>query len=117
LEEHAMKMQGLILNTVLTLGILSTTTGCGALTGYWSRTGPAAIIIDREGDHATNMDVAATKTGTACTYNVLGVVAFGDGSIDAAKRGGQITHVASVDYDYMNIIANFGHVCTVVRGS
>ena len=57
-----------------------------------------------------------TKTGEACVISVLGVVAVGDGSIDAAKQAGGITQVASVDHKSFSILGIYGNVCTEVHG-
>jgi hypothetical protein len=57
----------------------------------------------------------ATKTGRACAQNVLSIYASGDASIEAAKKEGNITKIAYVDYEMENYVV-FGKVCTVVRG-
>jgi hypothetical protein len=56
---------------------------------------------------ATTYDQSA-RTGTSCAYSILGLVAFGDASINAAKNAGQIKQVASVDFDTTNVFAIFG---------
>jgi hypothetical protein len=66
--------------------------------------------------NATNFDQSA-RTGTSCAYSVLGLFAWGDASINAAKNAGQIKQVASVDFDTTNVLATFGSFCTVVRGN
>jgi hypothetical protein len=65
---------------------------------------------------ATTYDQSA-RTGRSCAYSILGWVAWGDASINAAKNAGQIKQVASVDYDTTNVLAVFGSFCTVVRGN
>lgn len=65
---------------------------------------------------ATTYDQSA-RTGSSCAYSILGLVAFGDASINAAKNAGQIKQVASVDFDTTNVLAIFGSFCTVVRGN
>jgi len=57
------------------------------------------------------------KTGEACAMSILGIVAIGDGSIDAAKKDGGITQVASVDHKAFSVLGIYGNVCTVVTGS
>ena len=60
---------------------------------------------------------AAPKVGRACTSGILGVAAWGDASIDAAKRAGGITSVHSVEYDVMAILGFvYVNACTVVHG-
>ena len=47
----------------------------------------------------------------------LGIIATGDASIDAAKKAGGITNVASVDHDSTSILGLFATFCTVVKGN
>ena len=56
------------------------------------------------------------KSGEACAMSILGIVALGDGSIDAAKKEAGITQVAAVDHHAFNILGLYGSVCTVVTG-
>lgn len=59
---------------------------------------------------------AAARTGTATCQSILGAVALGDCSVDAAKKNGGITTVASVDYKTRSILGVYAEVTTVVRG-
>jgi hypothetical protein len=96
----------------ITLAILS---GC-ATTGVSSDTGYAAIAFYKESMGATEHD-GNEKTGKACTNNILGIIAIGDASVEAAKRAGGVKKVSSVDKDIMNILGLFGQNCTIVTGS
>ena len=49
--------------------------------------------------------------------NILGLIATGDSSIDAAKKAGGIKDVSSVDHDSTSILGLFGTFCTVVKGN
>lgn len=60
---------------------------------------------------------AGAKTGEACAISILGIVAIGDGSIDAAKSNGGVSQVAAVDHKVFSILGIYGSVCTVVHGS
>lgn len=68
------------------------------------------------GDVATDAS-SATKQGQACGTSILGWVATGDASIQAAKANGGINTVASVDHSAKNILGIFGEWCTIVRGN
>ena len=57
-----------------------------------------------------------SKVGEACAMTILGVVAIGDGSIDAAKAAGGISQVASVDHKIFSVLGIYGTACTVVHG-
>jgi hypothetical protein len=56
-----------------------------------------------------------TKTGRACATNVLGLMISGDMSVEAAKKNGRITQVASIDKEIKGY-AIYAEVCTVVTG-
>ena len=58
---------------------------------------------------------SGTKTGRACATNILGLYISGDMSVEAAKKAGRITKVASVDKDIKSY-AVYSEVCTVVTG-
>jgi hypothetical protein len=80
-----------------------------------SQTGFALIHSTKEPVMATTN--TGTKTGEACGTNILGLISTGDFSIDAAKRKGGITNVATVDKSVDNYLFLFANVCTVVSGS
>ena len=61
---------------------------------------------------------AAPKTGRACSTGILGVAAFGDASLDAAKKAGGITSVHSVEYEATALLGVVYVVaCTIVHGA
>jgi hypothetical protein len=57
------------------------------------------------------------KTGEACATNILGIMATGDASIDAAKKAGGISTVSSVDHTSTMVLMVYGKYCTVVKGN
>jgi hypothetical protein len=75
-----------------------------------------AINVAKWDGHISNPGVPTTKTSRACAQSVLGIVAFGDASIETAKRSGGITKVATVDHETLNVFYFFGQYCTVVYG-
>jgi hypothetical protein len=58
----------------------------------------------------------ATKEGKAECVSILGLIAKGDCSIEAAARAGGITKIATVDYESLNILLIYATMTTVVRG-
>ncbi|MBW2564953.1 MAG: TRL-like family protein [Deltaproteobacteria bacterium] len=58
----------------------------------------------------------ATKVGTSQCTSILGAVAIGDASIEAAKKNGGITKVHHVDYGVKNILGIIGTYTTTVYG-
>ncbi len=59
----------------------------------------------------------AKKMGKACSKSILGAVAMGDASIEAAKKAGGISTVATVDATSKNILGFYAEFCTVVSGN
>lgn len=55
------------------------------------------------------------KEGRACAKNILGIYLSGDMSVEAAKKNGGITKVASVNKEIKSY-AVYAEVCTVVTG-
>jgi len=87
-----------------------------ATTGYQTRTGYSLYGDVSEPVTATNIK-ASSKTGRACTTNVLGFIASGDASIEAAKKDGGVTEVSSVDTETSHLLGIYGKVCTIVTGN
>ncbi|MFZ9596715.1 MAG: TRL-like family protein [Bdellovibrionia bacterium] len=98
----------------LTLLALTTAlfSGC-ATTGLYTKTGVALVGSFKEPVMATT--AKASKSGRACTDNILGV-SFGDASIEAAKKNGGISTVSTVDSEIKNILGIYGQNCTIVTG-
>jgi len=65
---------------------------------------------------ATGTGITATKVGIAESKSILGLVAIGDASIEAAARQGGITKISHVDYKTENILGIIGKYTTRVYG-
>lgn len=65
---------------------------------------------------ATANSGRSPKIGEAMCTTVLGLVATGDASIEAAKRDGGITKVHHVDWSAKNILGLYGEYKVVVYG-
>jgi len=61
-------------------------------------------------------EVSYTKVGTAEVTSIMGVVAWGDGSITTAVKNGGIKKIKYVDYEVENILGVIGKYKTVVYG-
>ena len=57
------------------------------------------------------------RTGTSCGQTVLGIVAFGDSSVQSAKQSAGIQNVATIDRDYFSILGLYGKSCLIVSGN
>jgi hypothetical protein len=59
---------------------------------------------------------AAGKTGEACFSSILGLIASGDGSLEAAMKAGGITQIAHVDHEQFAVLGVYATSCTIVHG-
>lgn len=100
-------MKKLILLTLI-VGIMSS--GCAAV-------GMNGVLYTgvTEPVNATSNSRGA-KTGEASCTNVLGLVAVGDCSIDAAARKGGINNIKTVDQKSTSVLGLFVKQTTIVSG-
>lgn len=92
---------------VTALFFSSCATSRSPLSGYW-------YTNVQSGVGATPQ--VGPKVGEACASSILGVVATGDSSIEAARRAGGITSIASIDEKNTGILGIYATHCTIVRG-
>ncbi len=88
-------------------------TGCAMVsrapvTGLW--------YTDTHSGMAVSSNQAGNRVGEACATSILGLIATGDASIEAARRNGGITMVSSVDDSASSILGIYAKYCTIVRG-
>jgi hypothetical protein len=102
-------MRSILVSAALAAALFST--GClGVAT-------PAlgVFVTDVKGPIGVGDGVGTSKTGRACAQSIMGLVAMGDASIEAAKKAGGIKKVTTVDHESKWTIV-FGTYCTVVTG-
>lgn len=102
----------LVVAMIALLGV--TSLGCA---GVMSPVGLGFIYTGVQGPINATEAAGATRTGQSCAQNVLGIAAWGDASIDAAKQDGGISTVSSVDHDSLSVLLIYARFCTVVKGS
>lgn len=75
-----------------------------------------SLYADSQFGDAATSNPAGTKMGEACSMSILGAVAMGDASIEAARKNGGITSITSVDGKFTNYVGVYAQYCTIVRG-
>ena len=100
---------------ILTLTVLLAVTACST---YSTGMPSAAINLGKDKSYFTQIDntVKAKKEGKSCAYNVLWILSWGDSSIDAAKKDGNIEKVANVDRELTDVLYFFAKGCTIIQG-
>ncbi|MCB1307797.1 MAG: TRL-like family protein [Leptospiraceae bacterium] len=84
--------------------------GCGS--GF----GPQGGLFSKTSIGVYATEVNAPKTGEACAFHVLGLVAVGDGSTESAALNGGISNIKSIDLESLSVLGLYGQLCTVVKG-
>lgn len=100
-------------------GVLFIGTGCAAFGGgYPSGSLYTGVTAPHGVDRAEISGTGKTgdKAGEACATGILGVAAWGDASIDAAKKAGGISDVHSVELRSFNILGIYTQGCTEIHG-
>jgi type IV pilus biogenesis protein CpaD/CtpE len=76
----------------------------------------ALVTLTESGVDATGAETAATKVGRSTCRNILGLVAFGDATVQEAAREGGITTIHHVDAESTRIWFFYSQYTTVVYG-
>jgi len=102
------------LGLILVAATLALTSGCAAFSTRAPVNG--FIFSDVKAGENVTSNSGAGKSGEACATSILGLVATGDASIDAAAKSGGITKISYVDGYTNNILGIVAKYCTIVRG-
>ena len=99
------------LRMMAVLTLLAFTVGCAATMPVGSIYTDVKLPVV-----ATANGGQSSKTGTSTCTSVLTLFAWGDASIEAAKKNGNITKVYHVDWDASNILGIIGTYKVTVYG-
>ncbi len=96
--------------------------GCGGVSNFHqpgSTFATAFLYSDvKGGSQVLDNGTAATKTGKACSQEILGVIATGDTRVETAMTNGAITKLVYVNTSFKNILGGaYAEVCTIARGN
>jgi len=92
--------------------------GCGFGGGYPS----GSLYSGTQVPHGINRNETSgpgktgDKQGESCATGILGIAAFGDASLDAAKKAGGVTEIHSIEFHSTNILGIYTQGCTVAHG-
>lgn len=78
--------------------------------------GPSGSIFTSTKMGVYGNQVGGSKMGEACTMTILGLIAVGDGSVEAAAQNGNIKKVNTIDLNGFSVLGLFANLCTVVKG-
>lgn len=101
------------------LGIFGALAACVCLTGCLSITATPVVgfaFTSVKGPITATGQGSGSKVGSAPATSILGIVAFGDASIQAAKTNGGIKTISHVDYEALSIFGAYSKYTTKVYG-
>lgn len=61
--------------------------------------------------------LSATKEGFSCAKSYLGLIAYGNGSIEEAQKQGNIKEITSIEVETYNFLGIYAKLCTVTKGN
>ncbi len=97
---------------LLLIGAVALTSACAVIP---SKTG-GGVLFQSVSESELVTTNTGSRSGEACSSNILGLFAMGDSSTETAKKNGRISRVASVDSKLTSVLGLFGKRCTVVTG-
>ena len=100
-----------VLLCALALAAVAILSGCVMATGSVN----AAVVVDEKGPVAMGDASAGTKVGMSQAEGIL-VVAYGDASISAAMKDGNLTKVHHVDKETFSVLGIYARYKTIVYG-
>ncbi len=56
------------------------------------------------------------KQGEACSYSILGLVAWGDASTMASQKNASVTKIKAIDQRSLSFLGAYAKLCTIVKG-
>lgn len=98
----------LLVGIVAVVSLTGCATARAPVTGFW-------YTEVKSGEMSTGYQAGA-KRGEACASSILGLIATGDASIEAARKNGGINYVISVDSSSSSILGIYAKYCTIVYG-
>ena len=103
-----MKKTTILANVVFALSILGCATAQSPVNGF--------LYSDVKHPGGATEAYGGSAKGEACATSILGLIANGDASIDAAKKAGSVMQVTAVDHSSSNILGFYAKYCTIVYG-
>jgi TRL-like protein family len=108
-----------VAKVIFSVGVLVAATGCAMFGGGYPS---GSIYNGTTVPHGVNRNETSgagksgDKGGEACATGILMLAAWGDASLDAAKKEAHVTEVHSVELRSFNILGIYTQGCTEVHG-
>lgn len=110
-----------VLTLVGVMAFAAFAAGCSGVGGYTQPGGltPVAGIYmeTTSGGILNDNGTTPTKTGKSCGTSILGIVATGDTTAEAAMNNGGIKKAVYTQQYIKSILSVYTEVCTIVKGN
>ncbi|WP_244944171.1 TRL-like family protein [Leptospira meyeri] len=60
---------------------------------------------------------SGTKEGISCAKSYLGLLAFGDASVETSQKNGNIREITSIELESYNFLGIYAKLCTITKGN
>lgn len=104
------------LTPVCALLALFTLNGCGLGVATGGNAFVSGLIYTQYRSPGQVGTAQALKSGESCASSILGAVATGDASLQAAKKAAGITQIAYVDHEQFSVLGVYAATCTIIYG-
>lgn len=113
-------MQKLLLATfhtwlfrILCLTTLTVTFQNCASSGF----GTQGLLYEKQRISLMETGSFATKEGFSCAKSYLGLISFGDASVEEAQKQGNLKEITSIELETYNFLGIYAKLCTVTKGN
>ncbi|WP_411824296.1 TRL domain-containing protein [Leptospira sp. 'Mane'] len=92
--------------------ILSLSSLCCASPGF----GPNGFLVTQSKIGVFGTGEKSQRFGKACVFSILGLLAFGDGSIENAKYKAKISVVEEINWETVSLFGIYSSLCVEAGG-
>ncbi len=79
--------------------------------------GPTGFLVQNTMIGESGNFIGGTRAGEACAHSILGLIAFGDASIETAAQKNRISQIGTVTHENLSVLGIYASQCTIVRGN
>ncbi|MCZ8154894.1 MAG: TRL-like family protein [Leptospira sp.] len=87
------------------------------LTCASSGVGPKGMLFTNTAIGVYGTGSSGSLSGKSCIHSILGLVSFGDASIQTIKAKSSISEVMEVNWETKNFIGLYASLCVLIRGN
>ncbi|PJZ46927.1 TRL-like family protein [Leptospira brenneri] len=79
--------------------------------------GTQGLLYENQRISMMETGVSASKEGIACAKSYLGLLAWGDASVELSQKNGNIREITSIELETYNFFGIYAKLCAVTKGN